>query len=144
MLLKRGWWAIRESSVRNLNTRLDEATEPEMDEVRGGEAVDGGGDEWVGEAMTASEQWRITGHVDSSAQHTHEMFTRSAKADPRSEIRRCGSRDSFPRSTRTPSLHFSARVSITNSFTIAGQFCIVASELTTDLMYSARSLICPS
>jgi len=48
LLLKRGWWAIRESSVRNLNTRLDEAIEPEMDEARGGEAVDGGGDEWVG------------------------------------------------------------------------------------------------
>jgi len=45
--LKRGWWAIRESSVWNLNTRLDKAIEPEMDEVRGGEAVDGGSDEWV-------------------------------------------------------------------------------------------------
>jgi len=30
-----------------LNTRLDEAIDPEMDEVRGGEAVDGSGDEWV-------------------------------------------------------------------------------------------------
>jgi len=47
LLLKRGWWAIRESSVQNLNTRLDKAIEPEMDEVRGGEVVDGGGDEWV-------------------------------------------------------------------------------------------------
>jgi len=45
--LKRGWWAIRESSVWNLNMRLDKAIEPEMDKVRGGEAVDGGGDEWV-------------------------------------------------------------------------------------------------
>jgi len=45
--LKRGWWAIRESSVQNLNTRLDKAIEPEMDKVRGGKAVDGGGNEWV-------------------------------------------------------------------------------------------------
>jgi len=30
-----------------LNTRLDKAIDPEMDEVRGGKVVDGGGDEWV-------------------------------------------------------------------------------------------------
>ena len=46
-MLKRGWWAIQESSVRNLNMRLDKVIEPEMDEVRGGEAVDGGGNKWV-------------------------------------------------------------------------------------------------
>jgi len=51
--------------------------------------------------MTAGE--RTTSHVEG--QYTHEMFTQCAKADPRSEIRRCGSRDSFPRSTHTPSLH---------------------------------------
>jgi len=34
---------IQESLVRNLTTRLDKVIEPEMDEVRGGKAVDGSG-----------------------------------------------------------------------------------------------------
>jgi len=58
----------------------------------------------VGEAMTVSEPWRTMGHVDSSA-HTQDVI-QSAKADPRSEIRCCGSWDSFPRSTHTPSLQY--------------------------------------
>ena len=71
--------------------------ESEMDKVRGGEAVDGDDGEWM------RRRWRrTTSHVDR--QYTHEMLTRCAKADPRSEIRRCGSRGSFPRSAHTPSL----------------------------------------
>ena len=73
---------------------FDEAVGSEMDKVRGGEAVDGDDGEWM------RRRWeRATSHVDR--QYTHEMLTRCAKADPRSEIRCCGSRGSFPRSVHT-------------------------------------------
>jgi len=40
-LLKQEWWAIQESSVQNLSTRLDKVIELDMDRARGSKVVDG-------------------------------------------------------------------------------------------------------